>query len=86
MRETIYRDDAIDAIFSTCCRWNTDNPNDLKNALMTAFQDLPSAEPEIVRCKDCKWFGEIGCAVQIVDDSDNPKEDDFCSFAERREE
>lgn len=46
MRETIYRDDAVDTIFSMCCRWNTDNPNDLKNALMTAFQDLPSAQPE----------------------------------------
>lgn len=39
---------------------------------------------EIVRCKDCKWFGEIGCAIRIVDDSDKPKENDYCSFAERR--
>ena len=38
----------------------------------------------VIRCKDCKWFGEIGCAIRIVDDSDKPKEDDYCSFAERR--
>lgn len=38
---------------------------------------------ELIRCKDCKWFGDEGCAILIVDDSDKPKEDDFCSFAEK---
>ena len=47
---------------------------------------IPSAQPDITRCKDCKWFGEAGCAVLIVDDSDKPTEDDYCSFAERRED
>ena len=41
-------------------------------------------ELEVVRCKDCKWFGDIGCAIKIVDDSDRPSEYDFCSFAERK--
>lgn len=36
------------------------------------------------RCKDCKWFGELGCAINIVDDTDKPQENDFCSFAERK--
>lgn len=45
--------------------------------------DLPSAQPKIVRCKDCKWFGDIGCAISIVDDTDKPSEEDYCSFAER---
>ena len=45
---------------------------------------LPSAQPKIVRCKDCKWFENIGCAISIADDSDKPTENDFCSFAERR--
>ena len=39
---------------------------------------------EAVRCRDCKWFNKIGCAIKIVDESDKPHEDDFCSFAERR--
>ena len=39
---------------------------------------------EVVRCKDCKWFNKPGCAIYIVDDSDKPKEDDFCSYGERR--
>jgi len=40
---------------------------------------------DIVRCKDCKWYGHPGCAIRIVDDSDKPNDDDFCSFGERRE-
>ena len=39
---------------------------------------------ELIRCKDCKWFGEIGCAIGVVDDTDKPTENDYCSFAERR--
>lgn len=46
--------------------------------------DAPTIEPEIVRCKDCKWFHDIGCAIRIVDDSDKPSENDYCSFAERK--
>ena len=54
---------------------------------------LPSAEPEIVRCKDCKYvtrcrseesarkFGQIyECRRRVFD---APKSDDYCSKAER---
>lgn len=41
---------------------------------------------EIVRCKDCKWRGELGCAVSIVDESDIPNDDDFCAWGERKED
>ena len=44
----------------------------------------PKVVGALIRCKDCKWFGEYGCAIRIVDDSDKPKENDYCSFAERR--
>lgn len=40
---------------------------------------------DIVRCKDCKWYGHLGCAIRIVDDSDKPNDNDFCSFGERSE-
>ena len=50
-----------------------------------ALQMTPAADVvEVVRCKDCKWFNEIGCAISIVDESDKPTENDYCSFAERR--
>lgn len=40
---------------------------------------------ELTRCRDCKWFNDFGCAIHIVDDSDKPKDNDFCSFGERKE-
>lgn len=40
----------------------------------------------VIRCKNCKWFGTVGCAINIVDDRDKPRENDFCSFAESKEE
>lgn len=58
------------------------------DGIRTAYADVglcPSVDAVVVvRCKDCKWFGDIGCAIRIVDDSDKPTENDFCSFAERR--
>lgn len=39
----------------------------------------------VIRCKNCKWFNDAGCAVRIVDDTDKPSEDDYCSFAEPKE-
>ena len=44
--DCISREAAINTVFNMCCKWNTNDPSDLKNLLMVAFQDLPSAEPE----------------------------------------
>ena len=35
----------------------------------------------VIRCRNCKWFGKVGCAIMIADDYDKPTEDDYCSFA-----
>ena len=45
------------------------------------LEDLPSAQPEIVRCKDCKHYikSESYCDYLGITISDY----DFCSFAER---
>ena len=60
-------------------------PEDWVEQVVNRLKNDPEAEwVQIVRCKDCKWFGDIGCAIEVVDDSDRPTEDDFCSFAERR--
>ena len=45
---------------------------------------LPSAQPEIIRCKDCKknpHWEWVGCPMT---GKDTRKPDDFCSYAERR--
>ena len=50
------------------------------------IKDLPSAQPEIIRCKDCKqfrrWVDTDICFCDITESemSDN----DYCSRAERR--
>lgn len=48
-------------------------------------RDLPSAQPEIIRCKDCRFY------QPMIDQDDlcnyrlmQVFEDDFCSRAERR--
>ena len=53
------------------------------------IEDLPSAQPEIIRCKDCKyaeyiddvktlWCTECGQGRTVAPN-------DFCSYAEKRE-
>ncbi len=54
-------------------------------ALKPETKDLCERLLGIVHCKDCKWYGLNGCAVDVSDDSDKPKDDDFCSFGERKE-
>lgn len=39
----------------------------------------------LVRCKDCKWRNKAGCALEIVDDSDKPSDNDYCSYGERKD-
>lgn len=57
------------------------------NKTSIEIEDASDADVvEVVRCKDCKWFNKIGCAIKIVDESDKPHEDDFCSFAERKKD
>lgn len=59
----------------------------IEKVIETIVDELPSADRlTIVRCKDCKWYGLLGCAIRIVDDSDKPSDNSFCSFGERREE
>ena len=54
-----------------------------KNRFMHLVRDMaPSAQPEIIRCKDCKWKQGSEC-VRFADV--RPFPDDFCSRAERRE-
>ena len=40
---------------------------------------------ELIRCKDCAWHDDPGCAIKIIDASDRPEDTDFCSFRERRD-
>jgi len=60
-------------------------------AYIKLVEKQPSAQPEIIRCRDCKHRDEYGCCKQwkgllmstipIATD-----DDDFCSYAKRRTE
>ena len=49
----------------------------------SSIRQLPSAQPEIIRCKDCKWKEGSEC-VRFADIRPFPT--DFCSRAERKED
>lgn len=62
-----------------------------RNTIERVLNGLPSAEPEIIRCKDCKWYGRadkrrfyrgMDCLKKRIDTIVPDR--DFCSRAERR--
>lgn len=60
-----------------------DTVGELMQAVIQCYQNLPSAEPEIIRCKDCKFFVDHRCRyLRTLDDWRGT--DEFCSKAERR--
>ena len=57
------------------------------DGMIRALNDAPAADvAPVVRCEDCRWWNHAGCAIRIVDDTDKPQANDFCSFGERRSE
>lgn len=52
MNDLIRREAAINTVFSMLCKWDTEDAEDLKNMLLLAFQELPSAQPED-KCSEC---------------------------------
>ena len=51
-------------------------------------EQLPSAQPEIIRCKDCKhsehWYRDKARCFLWVECGIDVWEDGFCNYAERR--
>ena len=98
--------DVCDAIMSDCDSYYDPETDDYmyKNIfevdailkcnkeIRIALRNMPSAQPEITRCKDCKYWTHIKRTNRYwckTDDGlfdSNPSPDDFCSRAERRTE
>ena len=91
MSDLISRQAAIDAINEamigkTC---DTDGTRMARITNDYLIKRLPSAGPEIIRCRDCQHRDEHGCCkhwkalslsvIPIATD-----DDDFCSYAERK--
>ena len=59
-----------------------------ENRLENWFNELPSAQPEIVRCEDCRWGRKVCGNIECFVDSNIPTEyhgyEWFCPNGERR--
>lgn len=85
MDDLISRQDAIDEVVA----WLKDRMSDKKNGkpLTERLKDLPSAQPEIIRCKDCKYCEKVDHDLMCcnVNSWVIATHDDFgCVLAERR--
>lgn len=90
MDDLISRQAAIDALhMHLMYRMGTDSN---KKRLDDWINGVPSAQPEIIYCKDCKWSdwydaadGHKYCYCMETGEAGRTA-DDFCSYAERLEE
>ena len=55
-----------------------------KNEIRRRLSELPSAQKEIVKCKDCKFANSLKIGIVCRNMSHPVTENDFCSRAERR--
>ena len=58
--------------------------NDLLELIAFDIEQLPSVQPDIIRCRNCK-FASGDSRICMKFDHSPIGELDFCSFAERRE-
>lgn len=78
--DTISRKAAIEAVIE----WYGCEPSDMDD-FKEILAKQPSAQPEIVRCKDCKhWSRESICDGFCSEDCMRHDEDFYCGYAERK--
>lgn len=91
MDDLISRQQAIDAINEIIRIEHSLRPK--VYVAKDAIKRLPSAQPEIVMCKDCKYWNNgscecrehaVNCQDYYVGDMETEAEH-FCGYAERRE-
>ena len=85
-KDTIYRQDVINGVKTLHdVAWkNWHEPTLSPNVVLDMIRELPSARPEIVRCRDCKEYyaNDHRCRWW----NHGTKEAGWCYVAERREE
>ena len=97
MDDLISRQDAIDALGEKPLVWDDLSDFDLGKAAqwsddVDAIKALPSAQPEIIRCKDCKYSrmtvdGDCKyCDIWFPDEAEYMDGNYYCGSAERRED
>lgn len=102
MSELINRQMVIDALkkisFSywfECGEYLSEDTREMKiissNKALEVIEMLPSAQPEIIRCKECKHRDKYGCCkywkgLAMGDIPIATDDYDFCSYAEQKGE
>ena len=96
MDDLISRQMAIDAILGMFLNIAYSEKNIAWSMALDKIRQLPTVEPEIIRCKDCRHFhydmpyviqGISVLGHEVCDfwgDGCKTSENGFCSFAERR--
>lgn len=92
MNDTIYRHAAIDTLADMHCKSDEDGYVwIIRSDAWARIDALPSAQSEIIRCKDCKHYQfadnrAFGMPVKMCEwfGFEDVDDDDFCSRAERR--
>lgn len=88
--DTISRQAVIDALQDRYKLYSWDDGGAQKaeiGRIIREIYDMPSAQPEIIRCKDCKHHHYEGEDIPYCDRIDYGygwKDNDYCSMAERR--
>ena len=60
-------------------------PNEVNHRIWKEINDLPSAQPEIIYCGECKHMMPNGKCRQFADSTIRPSASDFCSAGERKD-
>ena len=91
MSDLISRQAAIDALdgkIEITGRTNAEAVKGYVRLVKDRLERLPSAQPEIIRCKDCRYYQDNNDGYPHInckwDANETPDADDFCSGAERR--
>ena len=92
MSDLISRQAAIEYLMTNMNWYDEDgyeSDDDYKRECITdLINGVPSAQPEIIRCKDCRYYQDNNDGYPHInckwDANETPDADDFCSGAERR--
>lgn len=84
-KDPIEREAVVD-ILHDAMQGCSESEEDLIGDIVSKVDLLPSAQPEIIRCEDCKYWREHKYTPYCGFNAIYTKADDFCSRAERREE
>ena len=62
--------------------------NETVDKIFSVIENIPSAQPEIIRCKDCKhsehWYRDKSRCFLWNEEGMGVFDDGFCNYAERR--